>query len=306
MLTILPNYFYMTRIRHMQTSSIDMWTQRFDRFKEQVKSKSLELNDKVHDFSPLVIRKFAGPDEIARHLSKPFRVAHLTDQHVGKITPMWVQLDSVRQTNAQKPDVVLLTGDFVCHSELYLSDLSYIISQFDAPVFAVLGNHDHWTNAAAVRKALIAGGAEVLDNANTIISINNQDIQLVGLDDAYTHHANVGLATSGMKHNVPTIGLSHIAEEADALWSAGVPLVLSGHTHGGQVTIAGLHEIIIKRITKRKYMHGVYGKMGGSNDYGSVYVGAGIGSAVVPVRLGEFGRREVAIFDFDPAVATEF
>ena len=58
-------------------------------------------------------------DQIA-HL----RIAHLTDQHVGRITPVEVQLAAVEMTNAEKPDLVLLTGDFVCHSQLYLDQLT--------------------------------------------------------------------------------------------------------------------------------------------------------------------------------------
>jgi len=117
----------------------------------------------------LTLRRFAGPmahvDELA-HL----RVAHLTDLHIGRVTPMQVQFDAVAITNAQKPDLVAITGDFVCHSQLYLDRLQAVISAFDAPVVAVLGNHDYWSGAGEVRRVLRSGGAEVLDNAHTIIT----------------------------------------------------------------------------------------------------------------------------------------
>ena len=82
---------------------------------------------------------------------------------------------------------------------------------------------------------------------------------MVGLDDAYTGHARRDEAVKGLRKDLPTLGLSHIAEEADGLWRHDVPLVLSGHTHGGQVTFARLHEIALGKIAGHKYVHGLYG-----------------------------------------------
>src|SRR5438477_143442 len=80
------------------------------------------------------------------------------------------------------------------------------------------------------------------------LELRHQTLQVVGLDDAYTGHARREEAVKGLRKNLPTLGLSHIAEEADGLWRYGVPLVLSGHTHGGQVTVAKLHEFVAGRI----------------------------------------------------------
>ena len=105
-------------------------------------------------------------------------------------------------------------------------------------------------------------------------------------------------ATKGLRNDLPTIGLSHIAEEADHLWELGVPLVFSGHTHAGQVTLARMHEILLGRIIGHKYVHGLYGsRQRAGRPKGAVYVGAGIGAAVVPLRLGERAQREVAVFE---------
>jgi hypothetical protein len=96
---------------------------------------------------------------------------------------------------------------------------------------------------------------------------------------------------------VATLGLSHIAEEADALWARGVPLVLSGHTHAGQVTLAGLHELALGRLVGHRYVHGLYGTREAAEERGALYVGAGIGASVMPLRLGERGQREVTVFE---------
>ena len=246
------------------------------------------------------LRRFAGPAVYAETLGH-LRIAHLTDQHVGRITPFGVQRTAVEMTNAEKPDLVVLTGDFVCHSQLYLDQLIEVVRGFEAPVIGVLGNHDHWSGADEVRLALERGGVEVLRNQNTIVTLRGQRLQIVGLDDAYTGHARRDEAVKGLRKDLPTLGLSHIAEEADGLWRAGVPLVLSGHTHGGQVTVARLHELALGVIAGHKYVHGLYGSRAPrGHDHealGAVYVGAGIGAAIMPLRLGDRGRREVTMFE---------
>jgi predicted MPP superfamily phosphohydrolase len=242
------------------------------------------------------LRRFAGPQVHAQQLEH-VRVAHLTDLHVGRVTPRRVQLAAVELCNAQQPDLVVVSGDFVAHSQAFLDQLSEVVAAFAAPVIGVLGNHDHWSGADEVRWALRRAGAEVLDNAWTALTIRGQKLQVVGVDDAYTGHADIDRACKGLDPRMPSIGVSHIAEEADALWARGVPIVFSGHTHAGQVTLARLHEFILGRVVGHRYIHGLYGARGNHEPGGSVYVGAGIGAAVMPVRIGERAKREVAIFE---------
>ena len=254
--------------------------------------------------SRIHLRRFAGPAVHVGQLDH-LRVAHLTDLHVGRVTPMAVQREAVALANAEKPDLVVITGDFVCHSQLYLDQLVEVVRGFAAPVAAVLGNHDYWAGAGEVREALRRAGAEVLTNQHTTITLRHQRLQLLGLDDAYTGHADRKKAAHGLRADLPVLGLSHIAEEADALWQLGVPLVLSGHTHGGQITVARLHELALGRLAGHKYVHGLYGSRAASNGHGqvtgAVYVGAGIGAAVMPFRFGERGRRVITIFELGHA-----
>src|SRR3954465_13202103 len=205
------------------------------------------------------LRRFAGPSAYVEQMT-PLRVAHLTDLHVGRVTPYAVQREAVALTNSQHPDLVVITGDFVCHSQLYLDQLTEIMRGFHAPVVAVLGNHDYWAGADEVLHALARANVEVLRNRHTTITLRNQKLQLVGLDDAYTGHARRNEAVKGLRTDIPVLGLSHIAEEADGLWRHNVPLVLAGHTHGGQVTFARLHEIAVGKLAGHKYIHGLYGK----------------------------------------------
>lgn len=244
------------------------------------------------------LRQFAGPMDYLEKVGH-LRIAHLTDLHFGRVTPVRVQREAVQLTNAQAPDLVVITGDFVCHSQQYLDQLTSVLSELEPPVIGVLGNHDYWSGHDEVLRALRRAGVEVLQNRNTTIELGHERLQVVGLDDAYTGHADREAAVKGLRDDLPTIGLSHIAEEADWLWDHGVPLVLAGHTHAGQVTLARLHEIAVGKIAGHKYVHGLYGDRGPREEdpRGAVYVGAGIGAAVIPFRLGERGRREVALFE---------
>jgi len=244
-------------------------------------------------FGKIQLRRFAGPAAYAEAM-EPVRVAHLTDLHVGRVTPMHIHEEAVRITNATRPDLVVITGDFVCHSQKFLDELGAVISAIEAPCICVLGNHDHWSGADEVEATLTRARALVLRNQNTIIHVRHQRIQIVGLDDAYTTHSDRDRAIKGMRRDMPTLGLSHIAEEADALWEHGIPLVLSGHTHAGQFTIARMHELALGRIVGHKYMHGLYGSRRHDR---AVYVGAGLGAAVMPFRIGSRARREITIFE---------
>ncbi|QQR91926.1 MAG: metallophosphoesterase [Myxococcales bacterium] len=247
---------------------------------------------------PVTLRRFAGHTRFSQYFNE-LKVAHLTDQHVGRVTPMSVQKHAVQLVNEQKPDLVVITGDFVCHGQAYLDALEEVISEIDAPVIGVLGNHDHWSGAKEVRHSLKKAGAEVLDNANTIVTLGHVRLQVLGLDDAYTGHADLRKASRGLRSDLPVLGLSHIAEEAEKMWQLGVPLVLSGHTHAGQITLARLHEFALGHLAGHRFVHGLYGSRFDNREKtsGAVYVGAGIGASVMPLRIGDRGRPEVTIFE---------
>jgi predicted MPP superfamily phosphohydrolase len=256
------------------------------------------MTDLPSPAAPIQLRRFAGSAAYVGRLPH-LRVAHLTDLHVGAVTPTRVQREAVALTNAQAPDVVLMSGDFVCHSLRYLDELESVIGALQAPAIAVLGNHDHWSGAAAVRRALERAGAAVLVNQHTTVTLRGQTLQVVGVDDAFTGHARREEAVRGMRRDLPTIGLSHIAEEADGLWAEGVPLVLSGHTHAGQVAVGRVDRLLVGRLGGHRYLHGLYGSR--ALGRGAVYVGAGIGASFIPLRLGERAQREVAIFELGTA-----
>jgi len=196
-----------------------------------------------------------GPCGICRR-DEPIRIAHLTDQHVGRVTPFAIQRQAIALTNAERPDLVVITGDFVCHSQLYLDQLIELVREFRAPVIGVLGNHDHWAGADEVAAALSGVAWRCWRNDSTIITIRRQRLQIIGLDDAYT--ATLGSTRpwwpapgSSCACAVPYRRGSRPSLEVR------YPAVLAGHTHGGQITVARLHEIALGKIGGHKYVHGL-------------------------------------------------
>lgn len=255
----------------------------------------------------LATRVFAGTRDHTERLDAPVRIAHLTDQHVGRMTPYALQKAAIDRVNGSGADLVALTGDFIAHGLGYLDQLEELLRALQVPALAVLGNHDHWSGPTEVRRVLARAGVEVLDNANTVQTLRGQRVQFVGVDDAYTGHADAEKATRGLRQDLPTVGLSHVGEEADALWAKGASLVLSGHTHSGQITVGNLHRLWLGRVGGHRYGHGLYGDRRQERAPGAVYVSAGIGSSLFGLRVGERGRPEVALFDLgvEPGSYTE-
>ena len=228
-------------------------------------------------------------------LRRRLRVVHLTDLHFGAVTPLALQVAAVEAANAEEPDAVLLTGDYVARGRGHLGAMRTVLARLEAPTWAVLGNHDHYVGARAVRRALEDAGIAVLDNRWTRLGRGEEAVLLVGVDDLGTGHADPGAATRGLPR-LPAIGLSHHPSGAPALWRRGVPLVLAGHTHGGQFHHHRWTPGFYARVARIPYLSGWY-----REPEGAVYVNPGVGSSVVPWRWGRPAMRTVAVIELLPA-----
>jgi predicted MPP superfamily phosphohydrolase len=167
------------------------------------------------------------------------RIALLTDVHVGQ----FAKDSDVRQMAAfaasLQPDLVVLTGDIVFRQESQeqletaLQYLASIPARFG--IFATLGNHDHWDGAGDVVAALRTAGIPLLDNENREIT---PGLWLAGIDDLLAGQPDLNSTLHGIPDHAATILLSHnpniLPQVADRAL-----VVLSGHTHGGQVRFAG-------------------------------------------------------------------
>ena len=206
------------------------------------------------------------------------RIGHLSDLHVRTgVKPRRLH-QAVAALNRLQPDLVALTGDYVCMSARPLPQLTAALRELRAPAYAVLGNHDHWSGAKAVRAALERAGVDVLQNERRVVRAGKATFHLVGVDDSVTRHDDPERAFAGVPLDATCVTLSHDPKSADRLHAFRPALILSGHTHGGQVYIRRVTPFISKRVGL-KYLSGFFDVNGAV-----LFVNRGLGASV-PIRF---------------------
>jgi predicted MPP superfamily phosphohydrolase len=199
-----------------------------------------------------------------------YRIAQISDLHADDwMTPGRV-LSLVGLVNAEEPDLVLITGDFATYSRLrskirHLPDLVAPLKRLRAPdgSFAVLGNHDHKTNAQVVRRVLAASG--VTEMCNTVLTLRRggASLHLCGVDSALEGVSRPERVLERLPKEGVAILLAHEPDVADEVAATGrFDLQLSGHSHGGQLDLPLLRFPFLPKLS-RKYPVGLYrvGKM---------------------------------------------
>ncbi|MBL9037115.1 MAG: metallophosphoesterase [Archangium sp.] len=198
------------------------------------------------------------------------KVAQLSDLHIGHGVPDGRIIRAVRAVNDAKPDVVVMTGDYVTTRSDPVSRVKELLSPLAAPSFAVLGNHDHWSNERDIRLGLERMGTAVLRNTHTRTRLRGVDFSIIGVDDSTTRNDDVSAAFQGVS-NGSRLVLTHTPACAGKLpaW-LDVPC-LSGHTHGGQWNIPGVTAGVFARAGQPWY-RGHYTVRGNQ-----LYVNRGLG-----------------------------
>jgi len=207
-----------------------------------------------------------------------FRIVHLSDTHHSPFTSLDHISRTVKVANRLKPDLFVLTGDYVSHEREYIAPVAAELARLDAPfgVHACLGNHDHWTDAELLTHLFRGEGINVLVNQGFRFEARGASFWLAGVDDHMVGKTDVPAALRGSFPDEMKLLLAHnpiIFREA-ARW--GVDLTLSGHTHGGQIKLRDEDKRILPR---RKLTSGLH-RRGDSQ----VYITRGIGTVVVPMR----------------------
>ncbi|HVK75279.1 MAG TPA: metallophosphoesterase [Kofleriaceae bacterium] len=223
-------------------------------------------------------------------------IAHLSDIHVGNLTPLDHVRAAVDLANGAGADVIALTGDYVCWKKSEIPMLREQLAGLSAGrVVATLGNHDYFTSSRGVTHALASHGYDVLRNQHTTVEVRGAPLHLVGVDDPITGHHDLDAAYAGVPEQGTRVVLCHCPEQAPGLAERGAALVLSGHTHGGQIFVKGVTDRIISRMGRR-YRNGFY-KVGDTQ----LYVTPGVGFSGVRVRAGDGTSAEVALFTLKAA-----
>ena len=219
-----------------------------------------------------------------------FRITQLTDIHHSRI----LGIDEIRRVvnlaQQTRPDMFVLTGDYSTSYRRYIEPCAEALSTLSAPegVWAVLGNHDHYTDPELTTRALQRQHIAVLNNVNTILRRGSDAIQLSGIDDWTWNATDWARAFSGLKASTPTILLSHQPTVLDFEQTKDVSLILSGHTHGGQLNLPFLGAPARLFTKDMRYARGLFRR--GETQ---LYVSTGTGVIGLPLRLGV--RPEIAV-----------
>ncbi len=222
----------------------------------------------------------------------PYRIALLSDIHIGNRAMSPERLTRiVAAVNGAKPDLVVITGDFVNgHGGQIASDPADLVAPLRQlkprdGTFATMGNHDHWTDLPAIKSALEQAGITVLSNQARQIG----PLVLLGFDDRYTGHADLAATMAEAKGltGVP-VAINHSPDLAPEL-PGEVPLLLAGHTHCGQVVfpvIGSLAPIFGRLMGDRHYYFPRYQCGIVREGSRTTVVTAGLGSGSIPLRIG--------------------
>ncbi len=229
------------------------------------------------------------------------RVAQLSDIHLSRYTPPEKLLDAVEKVNRLQPDLVVLTGDYVGRDAAYATGLIEPLRQLQEPAFAVYGNHDLWSDRAAVGAALAETPVRLLVNESVEAAAG---LTIAGIDDAWSGDPQPKVALRAAPPGNTNLLLCHEPDYIDNLRALGAPIALqlSGHSHGGQVRLpsrrpdrAGmLSRAHILPHMARRYPIGLY-RVGNHQ----LYTNRGLGVWPLPYRFN--CRPEITIFTLRPA-----
>lgn len=192
------------------------------------------------------------------------RIVQLSDLHCGHQVSAAYLREAVELARRQQPDVVVLTGDYIHKGYRHIEDAADAVGTLAAPlgVFAVLGNHDYSVrNALGIRRyrslhrsvasALTARGIRVLRNENVRLWRDDAFIQLIGVEDLWSRACDLEQGYAGLAATAPHIVLAHNPRTVEYLQGRRCDLMLSGHTHGGQIHVPGLGRPTLGRKSRR-------------------------------------------------------
>jgi hypothetical protein len=215
------------------------------------------------------------------------KIVFISDIHHGPFFDKNRVDNLVNQVNNLNPDIILLGGDYVSGNSTYITPVFSSMAKLKAPlgVYAVLGNSDpqYWT-----LNTILQSNMTYIGNKGTWIELNGEHIRLGGVGD-YNNGAQIQNAAIGPVNSEDfVILLSHNPDYFPEVNKNKVDLVLSGHTHGGQVTFFGLWAPVVYSDYGNKYRTGII-----KEDNTTMIVSNGIGTSYLPIRF--FARPQIYV-----------
>jgi len=218
------------------------------------------------------------------------RIVQISDIHFAEFTEPFLVRHAVNEINRLKPDIVLLTGDFIsmapvakAATEKYIPVIAELLSHIQCPQrWGILGNHDWMVNGDMIVEAMSAVNIPILRNANLPFERDGARFWIAGVMDALSWEWDLDktLPAHAHKDGEPVVLMAHEPDILPAVARRNqVDLMLSGHTHGGQVRLPFLPPMLLPPLGKR-FVEGHF-QMGGTQ----LYVNRGIGTVELPFRL---------------------
>jgi predicted MPP superfamily phosphohydrolase len=219
------------------------------------------------------------------NLPEPFRgttVALLADVHHGPYVPLAYIRHVVGMTNALKPDIVLLAGDYVHRSDHYIAPGIAELGKLTASMgrFAVRGNHDNRDFEPITQAAMAEAKLPDLNNTGIWLERRRARLRICGVGDLWTDYQDLDAALDDSTRDDAVLVLSHNPDFVETLRDPRVGLVLSGHTHGGQIIVPGFGAPIVPSRYGQKYLHGLV-----QGPCAQVFITRGVGTITPPVRF---------------------
>ena len=219
-----------------------------------------------------------------------FRIAQLSDFHISPFMPADEIRRCVTMANQLKADLVVLTGDYLGWDPAAQGEVVQVLAGLRAPygIFGCLGNHETITQTEQSITGLFAAqGIHILRQERAPIRLGGDTLNLIGIDDSAPDLQGVERLMTPATVNILLI---HDPDNFDQAARLGIDLTLAGHTHGGQLSLEFLHRGLCLSRLLSPYTSGWYEKSGGQ-----LYVNRGIGTTILPIRLG--ARPEITVLE---------
>jgi len=229
------------------------------------------------------------------------RVVLMADWHCGPVCRPDFLFPAIQLANRCKPDVILLPGDFISVSNHYFHEAAELASQLRPRlphgVLISWGNHDYWGGLEVGEKEMPRAGCQILRNRNLLLTPSREfatsgskGLWLSGLDDLWAGKPDLVGTLGPLPLDMPRLVMSHNPDLAEEQSGARVDLMVSGHTHGGQIRIPTLGTPVLPSRYGQKYASGWV-----EAPHYPVYVTRGVGTSSLPIRLGV--PPEVTLFE---------
>lgn len=234
-----------------------------------------------------------------QHALRDMVIVHISDLHIDRVG--CYQKSAAGMINKIEPDLILITGDMLKYDasvDEAAEFVSYLKSRFG--IIMAPGNYDYHNEISGRPKALFNAlkqeGVIVLRNKCLLGRVIRDGYEtsrfyLAGMDDEVTFHNDLDLTLSGTEHDIPVLLMSHTPIILDHAAEKCVNMIISGHTHGGQIYIPYLTRKLTESYFIGSYMKGLH-----SEGNTKIFINRGIGTSLIPVRF--LSRPQIAILKF--------